>query len=279
MVNVWWSACGPCRAEAGDLAAAHDRAGRGASFVGINIRDTSPAVGAGSSRRSGACPTPPSTTPTARRRSPSPATCARAPSPAPSSSTPRAGWPPSCPGRSRPTQTLVDLVDGAADRWVSGSSTRPRRAPWCWRIPVALVAGLVSFFSPCVRPAAAGLPLLRHRTVRRGPAGRRGDPAPTAADAHRVVAVRARLHRRVRADRVWPPAPWAAGSTATARTLNIVLGVVSILLGLVFLGWCPFAQREWRVHTVPGRRAGRGAASSGSCSDSAGRPASARRSA
>lgn len=45
VVNLWWSACGPCRAEAGDLAAAHDQLGDAAAFVGINIRDSSPSVG------------------------------------------------------------------------------------------------------------------------------------------------------------------------------------------------------------------------------------------
>ena len=35
------------------------------------------------------------------------------------------------------------------------------------------------------------------------------------------------------------------------QTLNIVLGVISIALGLAFLGLVPFANREWRVHKVP----------------------------
>ena len=45
VVNLWYSACGPCRVEADDLAAAHDELGATAAFVGVNIRDTSPAVG------------------------------------------------------------------------------------------------------------------------------------------------------------------------------------------------------------------------------------------
>ncbi|MFN8195601.1 MAG: TlpA disulfide reductase family protein [Nocardioidaceae bacterium] len=45
VVNLWWSACGPCRAEAGDLARAHDELSGKADFVGINIRDSSPSAG------------------------------------------------------------------------------------------------------------------------------------------------------------------------------------------------------------------------------------------
>lgn len=46
VVNVWGSWCGPCRAEAPDLVAAHDRLAAEnpgeVSFVGLNIRDASP---------------------------------------------------------------------------------------------------------------------------------------------------------------------------------------------------------------------------------------------
>ena len=33
--------------------------------------------------------------------------------------------------------------------------------------------------------------------------------------------------------------------------LQMVLGVIVIVLGLVFAGWLPFLQRDWRVHAVP----------------------------
>ncbi len=39
---------------------------------------------------------------------------------------------------------------------MSGSSSRRRPARWRSRVPVALVAGLVSFFSPCVIPLLPG---------------------------------------------------------------------------------------------------------------------------
>ncbi|HQR26563.1 MAG TPA: TlpA disulfide reductase family protein [Nocardioides sp.] len=40
VVNVWWSACGPCRSEEPKLVAAHGQA-EDAEFVGVNIRDSS----------------------------------------------------------------------------------------------------------------------------------------------------------------------------------------------------------------------------------------------
>jgi cytochrome c-type biogenesis protein len=36
-----------------------------------------------------------------------------------------------------------------------------------------------------------------------------------------------------------------------SRELAVVLGLVSIVLGLAFAGWLPFLNREWRVHHVP----------------------------
>jgi cytochrome c-type biogenesis protein len=35
------------------------------------------------------------------------------------------------------------------------------------------------------------------------------------------------------------------------RTLTIVLGILTILLGMVFLGVVPWMQRDWRIHQVP----------------------------
>ena len=61
-------------------------------------------------------------------------------------------------------------------------------------VPVALVAGLVSFFSPCVIPLLPGY--LSYAT---GLSGADLAPAPTRGpDARRVAAVRARLLRRLR---------------------------------------------------------------------------------
>ena len=35
------------------------------------------------------------------------------------------------------------------------------------------------------------------------------------------------------------------------RQLNVVLGVITILLGIAFLGAFGFLQRDWRIHQVP----------------------------
>ncbi|HYJ26389.1 MAG TPA: cytochrome c biogenesis protein CcdA, partial [Nocardioides sp.] len=35
------------------------------------------------------------------------------------------------------------------------------------------------------------------------------------------------------------------------RQLNVVLGVITILLGIAFLGAFGFLQRDWRIHRVP----------------------------
>jgi thiol-disulfide isomerase/thioredoxin len=41
VVNVWWSACPPCRTEMPHLVGAAEQLGDEANFVGINIRDAS----------------------------------------------------------------------------------------------------------------------------------------------------------------------------------------------------------------------------------------------
>jgi thiol-disulfide isomerase/thioredoxin len=51
VVNLWWSACGPCRAEAPILERAAKDLGSDAAFLGVNIRDTSAANGQSFVRR------------------------------------------------------------------------------------------------------------------------------------------------------------------------------------------------------------------------------------
>jgi thiol-disulfide isomerase/thioredoxin len=45
VVVVWGSWCAPCVAEAGDVVDAAEQLGKKASFVGINLREASPAMG------------------------------------------------------------------------------------------------------------------------------------------------------------------------------------------------------------------------------------------
>lgn len=111
--------------------------------------------------------------------------------------------------------------------------------------PVAAIAGTVSFFSPCVVPLlpgyvsyATGLSGADLETARRG---------------------------RMLAGTVLFVAGFTAwfvvvGTTAGAlggwlyeyrQTITTVLGLVTILVGLVFMGVVPWLQRDVRLHRVP----------------------------
>ena len=127
-------------------------------------------------------------------------------------------------------------------------------------VPVALVAGLVSFASPCVLPLVPGyLGYLggMSGTLRRP----EPDDAPGGASADasgRAGRVRARLLLGV--------ALFVAGFTAVFVSLGTlagslgsvlgrsegpisrVLGVVVIAMGLAFMGAIPFLQKDRRVH-------------------------------
>ena len=125
-------------------------------------------------------------------------------------------------------QTLVDLVERRR-----GTRSSPPMADWfqetaasgslALAVPVALVAGLVSFFSPCVIPLLPGLPLLRHRPVGRRPRERRRRH-PARPDVPRLAALRARLLDRLRDPRDAPPARSAPGWSSGSASSPIVLG-------------------------------------------------------
>ncbi|WP_315095863.1 cytochrome c biogenesis protein CcdA [uncultured Cellulomonas sp.] len=125
-------------------------------------------------------------------------------------------------------------------------------------VPVALVAGLVSFASPCV------LPLVPAYVGYLG--GMTGSAADRLGSAEGTTLVRAAPARsRV----VLGVALFVAGFTAVFVALAAlagslggvlveyqdpitrVLGVVVIVLGLGFLGLIPFLQNEKRVHLAP----------------------------
>jgi cytochrome c-type biogenesis protein len=112
-------------------------------------------------------------------------------------------------------------------------------------IPVALVAGLVSFFSPCVIPLLPGY--LSYAT------GLSGADLENAGRGRMLAgAVLFVLGFSV----VYVVIGFTAGSVGTwliqwRTQLEVVLGVVLVLLGLAFAGLVPFLQRDVRVHTVP----------------------------
>lgn len=117
-------------------------------------------------------------------------------------------------------------------------------------IPVAVIAGLVSFFSPCVIPLLPGY--LSYATGLSG-----ADLASGAAAKHRgrmflgallfvlgfaIVFV---LVGTAFGDIGWRLRSWQ-------HQLNLALGVLLIVLGLVFAGAVPWFQREYRIHRLPG---------------------------
>ena len=122
-------------------------------------------------------------------------------------------------------------------------------------VPVALIAGLVSFASPCVLPLVPG-----YLGYLGGMSGtlRRQDPEAAADGSGRARRVRARLLLGV--------ALFVAGFTAVFVSLGTlagslgsvlgrsegplsrVLGVVVIAMGLAFMGAIPFLQQDRRLH-------------------------------
>jgi cytochrome c-type biogenesis protein len=112
-------------------------------------------------------------------------------------------------------------------------------------IPVALVAGLVSFFSPCVLPLLPGY--LSYTTGLSGADLEHARRGRMLAGAVLFV-----LGFSV----VYVVIGFTAGSVGawlvrSRSQLEVVLGVVLVLLGLVFAGLVPFLQRDVRVHSVP----------------------------
>jgi cytochrome c-type biogenesis protein len=133
-------------------------------------------------------------------------------------------------------------------------------------LPVALFAGLVSFLSPCVLPLVPGY--LSYVTGLSG-ADLAGAPpkvsdGPGTAVATHVQQTGPRTRRVLLGSSLF-----VAGFTAVfvsegalfgnigshllehQTTVNRVGGVLSILLGLAFLGVLPRLQREWRFHRLP----------------------------
>jgi cytochrome c-type biogenesis protein len=114
-------------------------------------------------------------------------------------------------------------------------------------IPVAVLAGLVSFFSPCVIPLLPGY--LSYTTGLSG-----ADLA--AGDVRRGRMLIGASLFVLGFSVVFVGLGVLAGDVSrwffvNARAFNIVLGVLAIVLGLVFLGALPWLQRDVRVHAVP----------------------------
>jgi cytochrome c-type biogenesis protein len=127
-------------------------------------------------------------------------------------------------------------------------------------LPVALLAGLVSFLSPCVLPLVPGY--LSYVTGLSG-----SDLAPDAratADApsrRRLPSVSGRVLLGSTLFVLGIAVVYVSEGAffghlgnkllAHPTAVNRVGGVIAIVLGLAFVGLVPRMQREWRVHRLP----------------------------
>lgn len=112
-------------------------------------------------------------------------------------------------------------------------------------VPVALTAGLVSFFSPCVVPLLPGY--LSYAT---------GLSGADLESARRGRMVLGSLLFVLGFSAVFVALGTASGALGDwlfiyMREISVVLGVLTILVGIAFLGFIPFLQRDVRVHRVP----------------------------
>jgi cytochrome c-type biogenesis protein len=114
-------------------------------------------------------------------------------------------------------------------------------------MPLAVLAGLVSFFSPCVIPLLPGY--LSYATGLSGAdlaEGRGGRGRMLVGAVLFVLGFSA----------VFVLLGVAAGTVGNwlieyERQLSVALGIVSIVLGLAFMGLVPWLQRDVRFHRVP----------------------------
>ena len=130
-----------------------------------------------------------------------------------------------------------------------------KTGPLALAIAAAAVAGLVSFLSPCVLPLIPGY--LSYVT---GLAGSDLDATRTPESAQR-----ARAKGRILAGTSLFVLGFSVMFSLMAalvanigitmqthrQTVNLILGVLVIVLGLAFLGLIPGMQRELRIHKLP----------------------------
>lgn len=117
--------------------------------------------------------------------------------------------------------------------------------PMLFAIPIALAAGLVSFFSPCVVPLIPGY--LSYVTGL-------GVSELDSKNKGRMLAGSALFVLGFTVVFVSIGSAFGAIGVKFAaweRELSIVLGIVVILMGLAFMGLLPFMNREFRVHKIP----------------------------
>lgn len=127
-------------------------------------------------------------------------------------------------------------------------------------IPVALLAGLVAFFSPCVLPLLPGYLVyvsglgaadVIETTTVNGQAARTGRP-----EAHRMRMFAGTSLFVAGIAVVFVSTGAVAGSLGSfvfghSSLISRILGVLVVLLGLVYMGVLRIGQRDLRIHRVP----------------------------
>ena len=125
-------------------------------------------------------------------------------------------------------------------------------------LAVAMLAGLVSFFAPCMLPLVPGY--LSYVTGLTG-------AELTSATGSGTTTVTGRAHGRARAvagsglfvagfTAVFALLAYAAGQLGRvllvhARTIEIVAGLLTVVLGLAFMDVLPGLSRTWRLRRLP----------------------------
>lgn len=118
-------------------------------------------------------------------------------------------------------------------------------------IPVAMIAGLISFASPCVVPLVPGY--LGYVSGMAG-AGTGGAGGGAKASRPRLILGVALFVAGFTAVFVLLGVAFASLGARLDDELDVltrVLGVLVIVMGFVFIGAVPFMQRERRVHVSP----------------------------
>lgn len=133
--------------------------------------------------------------------------------------------------------TVMEIGDWFAGTALSGSLLLA--------VPVAILAGLVSFFSPCVVPLLPGY--LSYAT------GLSGADLESARRGRMVLGSSLFVAGFSTVFVAMGTASGALGDwlIVYSRQISIVLGSFTILVGIAFLGLVPWMQRDVRVHKVP----------------------------
>jgi cytochrome c-type biogenesis protein len=133
------------------------------------------------------------------------------------------------------------VIEGLADWFVEQVNS----GTMLLAVPVAAAAGLVSFFSPCVVPLLPGY--VSYAT------GLSGADLETARRGRMLAGTFLFVLGFTAWFVVLGTATGALGEFLWEykRQISLVLGVVTILVGLAFMGFVPWLQRDVRVHRVP----------------------------